>query len=406
MHQSKEIKQMEKNNLEEDAIEMQIQTKDFVQGEKVDWDLVLVEDYSDVLDYKNMIERVVYERILSIYDLENKNWIPKLVSIRMVPMADGSVRELYLLWHYQENDENSMTYSGILVDYATASSKLLFQTDTLYDSSYESFYEFYDIQICDVDGNEEEDIILLLGTHTNAGAEAYLPNLYCMIGLQKNGEFQFVTDRNEKWLDTIVRKLYTEDQVNWKILNILESLKAHYGNEDIIKITQNSQDIEDYINLKDQIILDKLDNRSLYFDRELLWEKVIENDEKDIQKLKVYKEFGEQGCSAKVRISVYLFDYATEDVELQVVPDIYEEISEKYSNENSGYLANLELDEILYKDVNDDGMEDIQMIVNCIIKKNEYEKIEEKYEIVYFQGENNNKMKLFDEVVFRYESDS
>lgn len=401
-NQSESIGSSEESIVEASAIEIandnNTPVDDFSKEETADWESVLSEDYAELSDYKNFIETAVQEQIITIYGLRDEKFDPQLMASDILEMPDGSTQELYLFWHEKKDDPRSMTYSGILMDYTSGKSTLLFQTDKLYDdSSFDSFYEFYDMQVGDIDGNGEEDIVLLLGTHVSTGVEHYLPSLYCMIGLQSNGEFWFVTDRNEEWLEDILNGLYQEDNTNWKISNIIENIKEHYGNKSAVEKLPIHQSTATYIDAKDKIILAKIDNRSLYFDRELLWEKVIESSENTIQKIKVYKESGEQGCSAKVRISVYLFDYASEEAELQTVPCLYEEISEQYSNADSGYLTDLELDQIIYEDVNGDGLEDLQMTVKCVIKESVDEEVTKDYEITYYQGRNSKGLKIFDE---------
>lgn len=82
----------------------------------------------------------------------------------------------------------------------------------------------------------------------------------------------------------VMDDLYREDSTNWKISNILEELKKYYGNTDIIVPKKNNQSIASYVDLKDSIIMTKIDRRSLYSDRELLWEKAIKDDESNLQK--------------------------------------------------------------------------------------------------------------------------
>ncbi|MGN1174035.1 MAG: hypothetical protein ACI4S1_01095 [Roseburia sp.] len=383
------------------AIETIIQNEDSVQMENGDWECVLAEDYFEILEYQNIIEEVVIEQIIDTYELRQEEWDIHLMTADLITMSDGTRQKLYLFWHKKGNDPTSMTYSGILMNYVDGNSTLLFQTDKLYDdSSFDSFHEFYDMQICDIDGNGEEDILLLLGTHVSTGTEYYLPNLFCMIGLQENNEFQFVTNRNQGWLELVMDDLYRDDSTNWKIPNILEGLKEYYGNTNIniIEKARNSQGIAPYVDLKESIIMTKIDRRSLYYDRELLWEKAIKNDENGMQRIKVYKEFGEQGCSANVRISVYVFDYIMEEAELQAVPALYAELSKKYSDMDRGYLTDINLDKIVSEDVNGDNLEDIKMTIYCIIKNAEQKEMKGRYEIVYFQSKSNSGMKLFDEV--------
>lgn len=134
----------------------------------------------------------------------------------------------------------------------------------------------------------------------------------------------------------------------------------------------------------------------------MLWEKLI-TDDNNLQSIKVYKEFGERGCSSSVRISVYLYDYALEDVELQAVPDVYAELSYaqmsgQYVDEMI-YFKDMELKEIVYEDVNADGLKDIRMTINCVLETDEKKESCETYEIVYLQEENGNRMKKFQSIL-------
>ena len=184
------------------------------------------------IDYHDLLttEEVTFAEIVDVYELEKS--APKCMATDAILMSDGSSQELYVIWHERDDgDVVKYTYSGILVNYSDNSSRLLFQADKLYDSAFESFYEFFDLKICDVDGNGEEDFILFLGTHVSTGREYYLPNLFCMIGLQNDGSFQFVTNRNDKWLEEITSTLYNQTEDGWQIEKILEHMKAHYGNQ-------------------------------------------------------------------------------------------------------------------------------------------------------------------------------
>lgn len=77
-----------------------------------------------------------------------------------------------------------------------------------------------------------------------------MPRLYCMIGLQSHGEFWFVTDRNEEWLEDILNGLYQEDNTNWKIPNIIENIKEHYGNKNAVEKSPIHQSTATYIDAK------------------------------------------------------------------------------------------------------------------------------------------------------------
>lgn len=341
-------------------------------------EIITIEETTEIEEEAS--EDVVDESILT-YLVETHHLTDEWATLRdskPITMSDGSVQELYLIWHEIDlrNMKYNLTYSGILVDGADNSSQILFQIDKLcseWDLSVQTFYEFYDMQICDVDGNGEDDIILIVGTHGTTGWESCLPNLFCMIGLQEDGNFDYITSWNEIRLEEIIDVLYEEDRVNWKVSNIYEDLNNYFGNKSGTGGIREQDDVN-VIQYKDERILEKLDNRSAFFDRELLWEKLI-TDDNNLQSIKVYKEFGEQGCSSDVRISVYLYDYALEDVELQAVPDVYAELSYaqmsgQYVDEMI-YFKDVELKEITYEDMNRDGLKDIRMIIDCMLETNE-----------------------------------
>ncbi len=369
-------------------------------------ELINIEETTEIEE--EVRENVVDESILT-YFVETHHLTDEWATLRdskPITMSDGNVQELYLIWHEidLQNMKYNLTYSGILVDGTDNSSQILFQIDKLCDEmdlSSQTFYEFYDMQICDVDGNGEDDIILILGTHGTTGWESYLPNLFCMIGLQEDGDFNYITSWNETWLEAVMDVLYDEDRVNWKVSNIYEDLKNYFGNESRTGGIRKQDDVN-VIQYKDERILEKIDNRSAFFDRELLWGKLI-TDDNDLQSIKVYKEFGERGCSSSVRISVYLYDYALEDAELQAVPDVYAELSYaqmsgQYVDEMI-YFKDVELKEITYEDVNGDGLKDIRMTIDCMLETDEKKEICETYEIVYLQEENGNRMKKFQSVL-------
>ena len=348
---------------------------------------------------EDVVDESILTYLVETHHLTDDGWV-MLRDSKPITMSDESVQELYLIWHEIDlrNMKYNLTYSGILVDGADNSSQILFRIDKLcseWKLSVQTFYEFYDMQICDVDGNGEDDIILIVGTHGTTGWESYLPNLFCMIGLQEDGNFDYITSWNEARLEEIIDVLYDEDRVNWKVSNIYEDLKNYFGNKSGTGGIREQDDVN-VIQYKDEKILEKIDNRSAFFDRELLWEKLI-TDDNNLQSIKVYKEFGEQGCSSSVRISVYLYDYALEDVELQAVPDVYAEVSNKWVD--GIHFIDVELKEIAYEDVNGDELNDIRMAIDCMLETDENKKSYETYEIVYLQEENENRMKKFQSVL-------
>ncbi len=343
-----------------------------------EWENLIVEDYFSLVKRNETVSNSLLTYIAQDFGFKNAQLITE-ASVQI----NNSMKELYLIRHKDSNNEFAMIFAGVLVDGSKNTSEILFQTKDAYD--FLSFEEYYDMKVCDIDGNGEEDIILLLGAHRLAGPDAFLPDIYCMLGLQKNGKFHFVSNYDEKWLEEIVNKLYNEQSSNRNIGNIFgEALEENH----------EKLSVRDYICNKDDMILKKLDNRSLYSERELLWETFELNDNENIQSIKIYKETGERGCDADKQIVVYLFDYATEEAESQAVPNIFADLSKKYSD--YGGLKDICLEKIRYEDINKDGTKDIIMTLKCSIT----EEIEEIYEVTYYQEKKEiNNLKIFDKVI-------
>lgn len=83
----------------------------------------------------------------------------------------------------------------------------------------------------------------------------------------------------------------------------------------------------------------------------------------------------------------------TEEAESQVLPDIFADLSRKYSD--YGGLKDICLEKILYEDINKDGTKDIILTMKCLIT----EEIEEVYEVTYYQEKKEtNGLKIFNNV--------
>lgn len=131
--------------------------------------------------------------------------------------------------------------------------------------------------------------------------------------------------------------------------------------ESIIKViaaAETEVSLEDVIALKDSRMMEKIDSRSLFFERELLWETYDIDENNHIQGIKVFKERGENG-KPLTQVAVYLFDYVTEEVEKLEVPEVYQEITDEYLG--SGYIADVQLEEIEMKET--EGVKNICMNV-------------------------------------------
>lgn len=284
-------------------------------------------------------------------------------------------------------------YKGILINYDKNTSEMLFEVEKDYGLASLG-NEFYDMQITDLDGNGEKDIILLLGEHRHQGAEYYVPDIYGLIGLQNNGSFQFVNCHKEKWLEEILYSLYKEEHDNRKIQNIMDDLEIYFKNTNSDKVKDTEKTLEDYIHKKEENITKKLDQRSLAMSREVLWEYLYVNEDNQIRKIMVCAEDGEPGFAPVGQISVYVYDYQTEEAEKQIVPDIYEDICDEY-----GFSTEIELENLIYEDQNGDGKKDIAITVVATNGEKGKDKKQSEYKIVYYGGScQQNDMKIFTKV--------
>ena len=168
-------------------------------------------------------------------------------------------------------------------------------------------------------------------------------------------------------------------------------MEDYFGKEGLKGIEEPEKGIKDYIERKENRILAKADSRSLYFEKELLWEAFYSNEGKDVQSIKVFRESGENGFSNK-QIAVYVLDYWTEEIEKQKMPDVYAKLQKEYLE--SGGLKDVKLLELDYEDQDGDGTKDIRMLVEYQMKPDG--KIKKKYEVIFYQEASpENPMKRF-----------
>lgn len=321
------------------------------------WEALAFAKYIRLAEKEQVDQNLIASFILKENGMENTKGVElNAVYPMRVEDVDG---EIYLFRYYADDkDEISVgNYCAIWIDQQTNSSKILFNTEGNHE--FTSLYEFYDMQVRDVDGNEEEDVILLSGAHRSAGAGYYLPDLYCMIALQKNNKFQCISQESEDWLGDVLHPLYSQQNESRKIENIIEEIMAHYGNEEIKIAVEEGAALEDFIAVNDEKMLEKLEQRSLFFERELLWETYDVDENDHIQGIKVYKENGENGMP-QTQVAVYLFDYVTEEVEKLEVPEVYQEITDQGET-----IEDVELEEIEVKEI--DGVKNICMKVEIVL---------------------------------------
>ncbi len=374
-----------------------VQGKDAVSQQSIEWESQMAEDYFQLAEWQDMVKQSIFTELVGKYQCEGEDSF-QLIDTCLFQDSKGNHFELYLI-KYRDRLAKDPTwgifYSGILVDYDQNTSEVLFKEEK--DNKLGSLGgEFYDMQAADLDGNGEEDIIILLGEHKFQGDEYWLPYLYCLVGLQKEGKFQFIDCNKERWLDEILFKLYKdkEEDENWKVQNILESLKDHFNNTKSDKETDNEKTLEDYILKKEEIIAKRIDHRSLFMSREVLWEYLYVNEDNQIRKIMVCAEDGEPGFAPVGQISVYVYDYQTEEAEKQIVPDIYEDICDEY-----GFSTEIELENLIYEDQNGDGKKDIAITVVATNGEKGKDKKQSEYKIVYYGGScQQNDMKIFTKV--------
>lgn len=171
-------------------------------------------------------------------------------------------------------------------------------------------------------------------------------------------------------------------------------MKEHFNNTKSDKETDNEKTLEDYILKKEEIIAKRIDHRSLFMSREVLWEYLYVNEDNQIRKIMVCAEDGEPGFAPVGQISVYVYDYQTEEAEKQIVPDIYEDICDEY-----GFSTEIELENLIYEDQNGDGKKDIAITVVATNGEKGKDKKQSEYKIVYYGGScQQNDMKIFTKV--------
>ena len=368
------------------------QYKESEQQYSEEWETQMANDYFQLVEWKNMVKQSIFADLAEKYKGEGEHSF-QLMDTCLVQNANGENCELYLI-QYSDRLAEEPTWGyfcrGILMNYDQNSSEVLFEVEK--DYTLASFGgEYYDIQTSDLDGNGEEDIMLLLGEHRFQGAEYYIPDIYCLIGFQDKGKYSFITCHEQKWLGDILTPLYEDEHDNRKIQNIVAVLKAHFKNSKLDELGDNERTFEDYISKKEENIISKLDRRSLFYDRKMIWEQLYINEDQKIRKIMVCVESGYSGAATAKQAAVYVLDYQTEEVEKQIVPPIYEQICNKY-----GFSTDMEVEELTYKDENADGREDIAITVVFTNGEQGKSKQKSKYKILYLTSNNNeNELKIF-----------
>lgn len=303
------------------------QYKESEQQYSEEWETQMANDYFQLVEWQDMVKQSIFADLAEKYKGEGEHSF-QLMDTCLVQNANGENCELYLI-QYSDRLAEEPTWGyfcrGILMNYDQNSSEVLFEVEK--DYKLASFGgEYYDIQTCDLDGNGEEDMILLLGEHRFQGAEYYIPDIYCLIGFQDKGKYSFITCHEQKWLCDILTPLYEDEHDNRKIQNIAAVLKAHFKNSKLDELGDNERTFEDYICKKEENIISKLDRRSLFYDRKVIWEQLYINEDQKIRKIMVCVESGYSSMAIAKQAAVYVLDYQTEEVEKQIVPPIYEQI--------------------------------------------------------------------------------
>lgn len=370
-----------------------VQGKELESGQLKEWETQMAKDYFQLVEWQNMVKQSIFMQLAERYKCEGEHSF-QLVNTYILQNAKGENCEVYLLMYKDSSAlRGGYFYKGILINYDKNTSEMLFEVEKDYGLASLG-NEFYDMQITDLDGNGEKDIILLLGEHRHQGAEYYVPDIYGLIGLQNNGSFQFVNCHKEKWLEEILYSLYKEEHDNRKIQNIMDDLEIYFKNTNSDKVKDTEKTLEDYIHKKEENITKKLDQRSLAMSREVLWEYLYVNEDNRIRKIMVCAEDGEPGFAPVGQISVYVYDYQTEEAEKQIVPDIYEDICDEY-----GFSTEIELENLIYEDQNGDGKKDIAITVVATNGEKGKDKKQSEYKIVYYGGScQQNDMKIFTKV--------
>ncbi len=368
------------------------QYKESEQQYSQEWETQMANDYFQLVEWQDMVRQSIFASLTEQYKGEGEHSF-QLMDTCLIQNANGENCELYLI-QYSDHLAEEPTWGyfcrGILMNYDQNSSEVLFEVEK--DYKLASFGgEYYDIQTSDLDGNGEEDLILLLGEQRFQGAEYYIPDIYCLIGLQDKGKYTFITCHEENWLGDILAPLYEDEHDNRKIQQIEVALKAHFNNSKLDELGDHERTFEDYIRKKEENIISKLDRRSLSYDRKKIWEQFYINEDQKIRKIMVCVESGYPGVAIAKQIAVYVFDYQTEEVEKQIVSPIYEQICNEY-----GLSTDFEVEELTYKDEDGDGKEDIAITAVFTNGEQGKNKQQSKYRILYFaSNDSENELKIF-----------
>lgn len=158
------------------------QYKESEQQYSEEWETQMANDYFHLVEWQDMVKQSIFADLAEKYKGEGEHSF-QLMDTCLVQNANGENCELYLI-QYSDRLAEEPTWGyfcrGILMNYDQNSSEVLFEVEK--DYKLASFGgEYYDIQTCDLDGNGEEDIILLLGEHRFQGAKYYIPDIYCLM---------------------------------------------------------------------------------------------------------------------------------------------------------------------------------------------------------------------------------
>ncbi len=385
--------ELTKSGEELSALETEISEEK--SDEKAMFAEVAAADYLEASRIMTSIHSATLDRLVTAYHLydDTDDAYPKLIDTAMIPTADGEEKELFIIRHDDKSNEEMAPFwayanSLILVDYRNGTDELLFQTENKEIERLDdivTYYEYFDMEIQDVDGNGEEDFVLLIGGHCIYSGTPEWLEIFCLIGLQEKGEIHVISSDKEDWLREVIKPLYEIDEENIKVDIFLDDVKQHFGNgkteaeQKADKDDNASNQLETYIASKDEQMSEWTLYNSRYFDQELLWENYVYDDSNHVKKLKIYKEHGDRGNTMH-QIALYLYDYTTGEVEKQSVAGIFAKVMEERLLE----FKDVELRDILYEDLNGDGISDIKMTAACIIEDSFGRKTEELYEITYW----------------------
>ena len=363
---------------------------------------VAAADYLETSRLMTSIHSATLDRLVTTYHLYDNtdDAYPKLIDTAMISTADGEEKELFIISHVDKSNEEiapfwALADSLILVDYKNGTDELLFQTENKEIERLDSiitYYEYFDMEVQDVDGNGEEDFVLLIGGQCIYSGTPEWLEIFCLIGLQEEEEFHVISSDKENWLSEVIKPLYEIDEENINVDIFLDDVKQHFGNgkteseqmED--KADNISDQLETYIASKEEQMSEWTFYNSRYFDQELLWESYVYDESNHVKKLKIYKEHGDRGNTMH-QIALYLYDFTTGEVEKQSVAGIFAEVMEERLLE----FKDVELRDILYEDLNGDGISDIKMTVACIIEDSAGRETEELYEVIHWYQADNGK---------------